>query len=88
MDLVTAHTEVMDHAIRAVTTTRIHSRLEATGIVVSRYGLVTVLLLIGVLKFTPEGSRRHSAVGCAQPANVLDVWPAERTRGFQPHRCH
>jgi reactive chlorine resistance protein C len=54
MDLVTAHTEVMDHAIRAVTTTRIQSRLEATGIVVSRYGLVAVLLLIGVLKFTPE----------------------------------
>src|SRR6201984_2152241 len=54
MDLGTAHTEVMDHAIRAVTTTRIQSRLEATGIVVSRYGLVAVLLLIGVLKFTPE----------------------------------
>src|SRR6201997_998937 len=53
MDLVTAHTEVVDHAIRAVTTTRIQSRLEATGIVVSRYGLVVVLLLIGVLKFTP-----------------------------------
>jgi len=44
----------MDHAIQAVSTTRIQSRLEATGIVVSRYGLVVVLLLIGVLKFTPE----------------------------------
>jgi len=54
MDLLTAHTEVMDHAIRAATTTRIQSRLEVTGIVVSRYGLVAVLLLIGVLKFTPE----------------------------------
>src|ERR1700756_2184983 len=54
MDLVTAHTQVMDHAIRAVTTTRIQSRLEAAGIVVSRYGLAVVLLLIGVLKFTPE----------------------------------
>jgi len=43
----------MDHAIQAVSTTRIQSRLEATGIVVSRYGLVVVLLLIGVLKFTP-----------------------------------
>ena len=32
---------------------RIQSRLEAIGIVVSRYGLVVVLLLIGVLKFTP-----------------------------------
>src|ERR1700747_623946 len=54
MDLVTAHTEVMDHAIRAVTTPRIQSRLEETAIVVSRYGLVAVLLLNGVLKFTPE----------------------------------
>ena len=54
MDLVSAHTGDMDHAIQAATTTRIQSRLEATGIVVSRYGLVVVLLLIGVLKFTPE----------------------------------
>jgi uncharacterized membrane protein YkgB len=54
MELVRSHTEDMDHAIQAVTTTRIQSRLEATGIVVSRYGLVAVLLLIGVLKFTPE----------------------------------
>ena len=54
MDLVRAHTDNMDHAIQAVTATRIQSRLEATGIVVSRYGLVVVLLLIGVLKFTPE----------------------------------
>ena len=44
----------MDHAIQAVTTTGIQSRLEATGIVVSRYGLVVVLLLVGVLKFTPK----------------------------------
>src|SRR5579864_9831941 len=48
-----AHSEDMDHAIQAVSTTRIQSRLEATGISVSRYGLVVVLLLIGVLKFTP-----------------------------------
>ena len=54
MDLVRTDTEDMDHAIQAVTTTGIHSRLEATGIVVSRYGLVVVLLLIGVLKFTPK----------------------------------
>jgi uncharacterized membrane protein YkgB len=30
------------------------SRLETLGISVSRYGLVVVLLLIGVLKFTPD----------------------------------
>src|SRR5246500_4032708 len=54
MNLVRAHTEDMDHAIQAVTTNRFQLRLEATGIVVSRYGLVAVLLLIGVLKFTPE----------------------------------
>ena len=54
MDIVTPHAEVMDPAMQAVTRTRIQSRLEATGIVVSRYGLVAVLLLIGVLKFTPE----------------------------------
>jgi uncharacterized membrane protein YkgB len=54
MDVVTAHTEVTDHAKRAATITRIQARMEATGIVVSRYGLVAVLLLIGVLKFTPE----------------------------------
>src|SRR5260370_31575993 len=54
MNLVRAHTEDVDYAIKAVSTSRIQSRLEATGIVVSRYGLVVVLLLIGVLKFAPE----------------------------------
>src|SRR6266849_1834482 len=33
-------------------------------------------------------SRWHPAIGCAQPANVVDVWPAERTRGFQRDRRH
>ena len=37
--------------------------LEAIGIVVSRYGLVVVLLLIGVVKFTPGRSSGHPAVG-------------------------
>ena len=32
----------------------LRTRLEGTGITVSRYGIVVVLLLIGVLKFTPE----------------------------------
>ena len=53
MDTVSADNEDIDHAIQGVPLTRIQSRLEATGIVVSRYGLVVVLLLIGVLKFTP-----------------------------------
>ncbi len=53
MDLVSADSKDIDHAIQGVPSARIQSRLEATGIVVSRYGLVVVLLLIGVLKFTP-----------------------------------
>jgi len=32
---------------------RVQSKLDAAGVQVSRYGLVVVLLLIGVLKFTP-----------------------------------
>jgi uncharacterized membrane protein YkgB len=31
----------------------IHARLESIGVGVSRYGLVVVLMLIGLLKFTP-----------------------------------
>jgi len=31
----------------------IHTRLESIGVGVSRYGLVVVLMLIGLLKFTP-----------------------------------
>ena len=31
----------------------IHARLESIGVAVSRYGLVVVLTLIGLLKFTP-----------------------------------
>src|SRR5258708_27035893 len=46
------HSDI-DHAIQGAPSARIQSRLEATGIVVSRYGLVVVLLLIGALKFTP-----------------------------------
>jgi uncharacterized membrane protein YkgB len=53
MDLVNAASKDIDHALQGVPSTRIQSRLEATGIVVSRYGLAVVLLLIGVLKFTP-----------------------------------
>src|SRR5260370_10989394 len=53
MDIVSADSEDIDHAIQGGPSMRIQSRLEATGIVVSRYGLVVVLLLIGVLKFTP-----------------------------------
>ena len=36
-----------------VPSVRVQSRLDAAGVQVSRYGLVVVLLLIGVLKFTP-----------------------------------
>jgi len=33
---------------------RAQSALEALGVVISRYGLVVILLLIGLAKFTPE----------------------------------
>jgi uncharacterized membrane protein YkgB len=33
---------------------RIRSKLESAGVQISRYGLVVILLLIGVLKFTPS----------------------------------
>ena len=50
MDLVGAD---IDRALHGVTASRVQSRLGTVGIWVSRYGLVVVLLLIGVLKFTP-----------------------------------
>jgi uncharacterized membrane protein YkgB len=53
MDILSADSKDIDHAIQGVPSTRIQSWLETAGIVVSRYGLVVVLLLIGVLKFTP-----------------------------------
>jgi len=54
MDILSADSKDIDHAIQGVPSTGIQSPLEAVGILVSRYGLVVVLLLIGVLKFTPE----------------------------------
>src|SRR5215469_10788207 len=42
-----------DRAMLEVPSAYIQSKLDAAGISVSRYGLVVVLLLIGVLKFTP-----------------------------------
>jgi uncharacterized membrane protein YkgB len=48
MDILSADSRDIDHA-----SARIQSRLEAMRIAVSRYELVVVLLLIGVLKFTP-----------------------------------
>ena len=52
MDIVTASSVDIDHAMLGVRSTRVHSRLETAGVSISRYGLVVVLLLIGVLKFT------------------------------------
>jgi uncharacterized membrane protein YkgB len=47
--------QVRDRDPLAVPSTKyLRSRLEGTGIAVSRYGIVVVLFLIGVLKFTPE----------------------------------
>jgi reactive chlorine resistance protein C len=54
MNIVRADSGIIDHAlVSGSLAMRAQSRLEATGISVSRHGLVVVLLLIGVLKFTP-----------------------------------
>src|SRR5713226_9397201 len=53
MDIVSAGSAGIDRAMLGVRSTRVQSRLETAGVTVSRYGLVVVLLLIGVLKFTP-----------------------------------
>ena len=53
MKIMSASSADIDRAILGVHGTSIRSGLEAVGISVSRYGLVLVLLLIGVLKFTP-----------------------------------
>jgi uncharacterized membrane protein YkgB len=53
MDILSADSKDLDHAMEGVASARIQSLLEMIGILVSRYGLVVVLLLIGVLKFTP-----------------------------------
>ena len=52
MDIVTASSADIDHATLGVRSTRVQLRLETAGVSISRYGLVVVLLLIGVLKFT------------------------------------
>lgn len=55
MDVATADSRSTEQATVEVSSTRhLRSSMEAAGISVSRYGLVVVLLLIGVLKFTPE----------------------------------
>ena len=53
MDIVTASSADIDRATLGVRPTRVQLRLETAGVSISRYGLVVVLLLIGVLKFTP-----------------------------------
>ena len=55
MDVATADSRSTEQVTVKVSSTRhLRSSMEAAGISVSRYGLVVVLLLIGVLKFTPE----------------------------------
>jgi uncharacterized membrane protein YkgB len=53
MEIVSARSADIDRALLGMTSSRVQSRLGTLGIWVSRYGLVAVLLLIGVLKFTP-----------------------------------
>jgi uncharacterized membrane protein YkgB len=55
MDIVGAESCDVDHSIAGASSTRpLRSTMETVGVLVSRYGLVVVLLLIGALKFTPE----------------------------------
>ena len=53
MNVVSARSADLDRALLGVPSKRMQSRLGLAGIWISRYGLVVVLLLIGVLKFTP-----------------------------------
>ena len=53
MCVVDADSENVDLAIQGVPARSVQTRLDPAGMLVSRYGLVVVLLLIGVLKFTP-----------------------------------
>jgi uncharacterized membrane protein YkgB len=52
MDIASADSRDIDQAV--VEVRQVRSNLEAAGVSVSRYGLAVILLLIGVLKFTPE----------------------------------
>ncbi len=54
MNTVSARSAATEDAVIATPLSRIQPKLEAAGIAISRYGLVAVLLLIGVLKFTAE----------------------------------
>ncbi len=87
MDILSADSKDLDHAMEGVASARIQSLLEMIGILVSRYGLVVVLLLIGVLKFTPGEaaaiqplvehsplmSRMYSLLGIQGVANLIGV---------------
>jgi uncharacterized membrane protein YkgB len=53
MNIVSAGSADIDRTWLRVRSSRIPLRLRTAGIWVSRYGLVVVLLLIGMLKFTP-----------------------------------
>ncbi len=53
MSTVSADSRAVDLVTQSTLSTGVQARLETAGILVSRSGLVVVLLLIGVLKFTP-----------------------------------
>src|ERR1700746_2814778 len=86
MDLVSADSKDIDHAIQGVPSTCIQSWLEATGIVVSRYGLVVVLLLIGALKFTPGEAAGIQPLVAHSPLMSWLYGLLRGSRGFQRHR--
>jgi uncharacterized membrane protein YkgB len=63
----------------------IRTRLESIGVGVSRYGLVVVLTLIGLLKFTsPEAAGIQPLV--AHSPLVLDVCRTQRSGCLQRDR--
>jgi len=59
----------------------IHARLESIGVGVSRYGLVVVLMLIGLLKFTPAEAAGIQLLVAHSPLRMLSEprggWSAE-----------
>jgi uncharacterized membrane protein YkgB len=66
----------------------IHARLESIGVGVSRYGLVVVLMLIGLLKFTPAEAAGIQPLVLHSPLMSLDVRCTEHSGCFQRDRLY
>ena len=88
MDIVGADSEDIEHAISRTPSAEAQSRLEVAGILTSRYGLVVALLLIGVLKFTPEEAAGIQPLAAHSPLMSWDVFSVGRTKCFERDRRH